>query len=170
MSKKTSLFLTVFCCVLLSANIAFVLVFIDAAKISQFSIPAAVLMLLCTTNAILSYILRHKGNFLYIGRIRPNVLSQDKEYTYAPEYERKFCIMLAIYCAAIPFYIPLIFLVSNWHQTLWSLLVFAAPQMVFIIQDVVGMAKDIKRYKEKTKQREQELKRQQQKEELGKFK
>ena len=93
--------------------------------------------------------------------------------------ELSFCVCLWLvflllyrncFCLVIPFYIPQIFFASNYLQTLWALLTFFIPQIVFIIMGVTDILKDVKEYKAKTEQLEKERLLQEQREELGKWK
>ena len=156
--------------VILMINILIVLSKKSSMAISEFSIPALFLMIAMIINGILSYLLRHKGNGLTFSRFDCNPFAPDRDYTFEESYTKRFFIMLKIYCLVIPFYIPQIFFASNYLQTLWALLTFFIPQIVFIIMGVTDILKDVKEYKAKTEQLEKERLLQEQREELGKWK
>jgi len=64
--------------------------------------------------------------------------------------------MLKIYCLAIPFYIPQVFLTSSYIGSLWALFVFVSPQIVYVIMGIVDTSKDVKENKLKEQQLEKE--------------
>lgn len=169
MKKRNVLYFLLYA-VILMINILIVLSKKSSMAISEFSIPALFLMIAMIINGILSYLLRHKGNGLTFSRFDCNPFAPDRDYTFEESYTKRFFIMLKIYCLVIPFYIPQIFFASNYLQTLWALLTFFIPQIVFIIMGVTDILKDVKEYKAKTKQLEKERLLQEQREELGKWK
>lgn len=169
MKKRNVLYFLLYA-VILMINILIVLSKKSSIAISEFSIPALFLMIAMIINGILSYLLRHKGNGLTFSRFDCNPFAPDRDYTFEESYTKRFFIMLKIYCLVIPFYIPQIFFASNYLQTLWALLTFFIPQIVFIIMGVTDVLKDVKEYKAKTEQLEKERLLQEQREELGKWK
>ena len=169
MKKRNVLYFLLYA-VILMINILIVLSKKSSMAISEFSIPALFLMIAMIINGILSYLLRHKGNGLTFSRFDCNPFAPDRDYTFEESYTKRFFIMLKIYCIVIPFYIPQIFFASNYLQTLWALLTFFIPQIVFIIMGVTDVLKDVKEYKAKTEQLEKERLLQEQREELGKWK
>ena len=169
MKKRNVLYFLLYA-VILMINILIVLSKKSSMAISEFSIPALFLMIAMIINGILSYLLRHKGNGLTFSRFDCNPFAPDRDYTFEESYTKRFFIMLKIYCLVIPFYIPQIFFASNCLQTLWALLTFFIPQIVFIIMGVTDILKDVKEYKAKTEQLEKERLLQEQREELGKWK
>lgn len=132
MKKRNVLYFLLYA-VILMINILIVLSKKSSMAISEFSIPALFLMIAMIINGILSYLLRHKGNGLTFSRFDCNPFAPDRDYTFEESYTKRFFIMLKIYCLVIPFYIPQIFFASNYLQTLWALLTFFIPQIVFII-------------------------------------
>lgn len=169
MKKRNVLYFLLYA-VILMINILIVLSKKSSMAISEFSIPALFLMIAMIINGILSYLLRHKGNGLTFSRFDCNPFAPDRDYTFEESYTKRFFIMLKIYCLVIPFYIPQIFFASNYLQTLWALLTFFIPQIVFIIMGVTDILKDVKEYKARTEQLEKERLLQEQREELGKWK
>lgn len=169
MKKRNVLYFLLYA-VILMINILIVLSKKSSMAISEFSIPALFLMIAMIINGILSYLLRHKGNGLTFSRFDCNPFAPDRDYTFEESYTKRFFIMLKIYCLVIPFYIPQIFFASNYLQTLWALLTFFIPQIVFIVMGVTDVLKDVKEYKAKTEQLEKERLLQEQREELGKWK
>ena len=100
----------------------------------------------------------------------PNPFTTDKDYTFDELYIKRFYIMLKIYCLAIPFFIPQIFLTSTYFESLWALCTFFSPQVVYVIMGIINTLKEVKEDKAKKEQLEKERLLQEQREELGKWK
>ena len=166
---KKVIFISLFAISVL-VNIVPLLIFRDSIMISNLSLFSAVTMILISANGILSYFLRHKGNFLSFGKPRGSAFSEDKDYTFTKEYSKEFFWQFLIYCLAIPFYIPCIFFVSKRVHLLWTLCVLLVPQAVFVVYGISNTVKDVKEHQLTLQKREQELKEQMQKEEMGRFK
>lgn len=163
----------VFACVLLLSvifNIIPVFILKNNISISRHSYIPLIIMTLVSANGILSYFLRHKGNFLAFGKPRGSALSSDKNYTFTTQYQNEFYWMFLIYCVTIPFYIPCIFFTTKWIHTLWTLCILATPQVIYIIHGISQTLKDINEYQAEKQKRDQQLKEQQRREEMGHFK
>ena len=170
MKKKPLLYFIVYS-LALAVNILIVFCNKTNINVSRFSLPAIILMFFMIIHAMLSYVLRHKGNFLPFRRFgHPNPFITDKDYTVEELYMKRFFFMLKIYCLVIPFYIPQIFLTSTYFESLWALVAFLTPQVVYVIMGIVDTLKDVKEYKAKREQLEKERLSQEQREELGKWK
>lgn len=169
MKKSTLLYFAVLFIVLIG-NILIVLTQISNANISVFSYPAVFFMVLMITHATLAYLLRHKVNCLPFRRFAHiNPFASDKDVILKDKYLYRFFFMLKVYCLAIPFYIPQIFLTSNYIQSIWALVTFFCPQVVYIIMGVRDTFKDVKADKLKKEQLEQERLEQERREEQGKW-
>ena len=151
-------------------NLLILYFFREKAVFSGYSFPAVAVMFLVTINGVVSFFLRHKGNFLPFGAPRGGVFLEDRGDTFGEEYKNEFYWMFLVYCMAIPFYIPCIFFASEWKHTLWTLCVLFVPQIAFIIHGISKTMRDVKEYKVLKQKQEQELKEQQRREELGFFK
>lgn len=152
-------------------NILIVLSQTSNARVSSFSFPALFLMFIMLIHAILSYVLRHKGNYLLYSRFGyPNPFAPDKDYTFNDGYINRFFFMLKIYCLAIPFYIPQIFLTSSYIASIWALVTFFSPQVVYVIIGIADTLKEVKEDKAKKEQLERERLDQERREELGEWK
>lgn len=165
--KKTLPYFIIYTVVLI-VNILIVLSQMDNADISRFSLPALFLMLIMIIHAILSYLLRHKGNYLPFRRFaHPNPFAADKDYTYKNEYLSRFFFMLKVYCLVIPFYIPQLFFTSSYIQTLWALVPFFLPQIAYVVIGIRDTLSDVKKDKAKKEQLEKERLEQERREQLG---
>ena len=145
------------CAAVLIINILIVLSQISNIRFSRFSLPSLFLMIIMVFHAALSYLLRHKGNYLQFRRFaRVNPFANDKDYTFVESYTNRFFLMLKIYCLVIPFYIPQIFLTSSYISSLWALAVFFSPQVIYVIMGIVDTLKDVKENKVKEEQLKKE--------------
>ena len=135
--KKRNLLYFIIYAVVLMVNILIVSNQISNARVSSFSLPALFLMFIMLIHAILSYVLRHKGNYLPFRRFtHPNPFASDKDYTFKDGYINRFSFMLKIYFLAIPFYIPQIFLTSSYIASLWALVPFFSPRLFMSLQEL----------------------------------
>ncbi len=164
----TSIFLAVF-----AVQIGIVVIFREKIHTSGASLAAIFFFVIAFVYGLYASALRHKKNLLCL-RYYPNpwlvLFADDDESTYTEQYERMFDWMLVVFCAPLPFYIPLIFFSTHESQIWWVLLLFFLPQIVFFIQLFVAAVKKQKENRKKQEREEQELREQQKREELGKFK
>lgn len=166
---------TVLICVygfIIAINILPLIMFSDRVALRIYSIPAAATMAINILHGFMSYLYRYKRNYLVLGNSPRNamwhMLSDDRE---ASEKELKeFYMMLKIYCAPIPFYIPIIFFAQSFAQSCWCFAVYFAPQIIFLGIGIKYMRDEIKEEKARKEQREKERIEQEKREELGFFK
>ena len=123
-------------------NSATLLIFKNSILLSTQSIVSVIIMLLVTTNGIISYFFRHKGNYLSFGKPRGSALSADKDYTFTKEYNKEFFWQFTVYCFSIPFYIPCVFFVAKWEDLLWTLTILLIPQFIYIVYGILNTLKD----------------------------
>ena len=82
MIKKGGLLYFLVYVVILTTNVFLVLLNKDNARVSSFSLPAIFLMIIMIIHAAMSYVLRHKGNYLPFRTFgHPNPFTPDKDYT-----------------------------------------------------------------------------------------
>ena len=159
---------------ILVINLIFVIIFLPKIKTTVYSIFPTGMALTVIANGILACIFKHKGNFLLFA-IRKKyrifiIFSSDQEYTFTEEYERDFRASLLVYCAAIPFYLPIILFVSELN-TLWlTMLAFSVPQIFITAQIFYRRAKKSKAEKLRQEALEKERIEQEKREELGYWK
>ncbi len=156
--------------VLLIINLIPFLAFRENFVISVYTLPPICVMSLVIINGVLSCIFKHKGNFLMIRKYRSAIFSADKDYTFTEKYEKEFRWILLIYCAAIPFYLPVIFFASSWPQTFWTLLVLYIPQAIFVAHGIYETVQHMKKERLRQEQLEKERVEQERREELGYWK
>ena len=159
---------TVLICVygfIIAINILPLIIFSDRVALRIHSIPAAATMAINILHGFMSYLYRYKRNYLVLGNSRKPFYSYDRE---ASEEELKeFYMMLKIYCAPIPFYIPIIFFAQSFAQSCWCFAVYFAPQIIFLGIGIKYMRDEIKEEKARKEQREKERIEQERREELG---
>ena len=153
--------------ILLVLNVIPIIIFFKSCRLSVYSFPVFAVMAYVIINGVISYFFRHKGNFLMIRRYRSELFRDDQDVTFTDGYEREFRWMLLIYCIPIPFYLPIGFFASSWSHTLWTLLVFLLPQLIFLGYGIYETAQHVKSEKLRREQLENELKEQERREELG---
>ncbi len=156
---------------LTAVNIIIVIIFREQATISKLSILPIIWILLILYYGITACFFKHKGNLFYVARSYLFWGEEDKAYTFTREYLMEFYLMLTILWATIPFYIPLIFLVSDIVTMLmWLLIIFFVPEFIFWAFSFTHFLKFIKQDKLKKARYAKELKEQMMREELGKWK
>ncbi len=155
---------------LLLLDLVLLLIFKEHAVLSVYSLIPLAFMALAVLNGILSCLLKRKGNFLILGKRFGPFFYEDLDYTFTEAYEKQFRRMLLIYLAAIPFYIPIIFFAKSFPETLFTLLVFFVPQIIFILMGIKGTLNEVKTQKRKEEAERRERKEQERREELGYWK
>ena len=166
--KKRLIFLLCFS-VSLIINIIPLFVFKEKVAFSNVSYYPLIVMVVLSAHGLLCYFCRHSGNYLLYVRTRWGMFGSDQDYTFEKEYSREFYWQFIVYCFAMPFYIPCVFFSTKFVHLLWTMCVFVALPLVYFINDMVKYFKDIKEKRKKSLKREQELKKQKEREELGYF-
>ena len=142
--KRKIIFFSIFLFSLI-LNIIPLCVFDYQVTITDFSRFPIIVMVLVSVNGILSYIFRHRGNFLTIKNRGFNAWRAPQKKLPQKHYE-KFFWQFIVYWSAIPFYLPCIHfgLVSKGYHILWTLLILGIPQTVFFIYDTIQLIKIMK--------------------------
>lgn len=164
---------------LLFLNILSVIIFRNHAQITKYSIPAIALMVFAILYGLAACIFKRTGNFLrynyrFLKYFIFNFFEPEKEFTFTVDYEDRFNKMLAIYFIVIPFYIPCIFFSSTAATMPIAVIVFLVPQIIFVAWDIFDRTQyvkyNVKYKKQEAKRLEEELKEQQRREEMGRWK
>ena len=160
---------------LLLLNLLPIFFFAERAKFSVFSLLPLTTALLMCIHALLAFLFKHKGNFLMLRRktfvwIFLHVFSEDKDYTFTEEYESEFRRMLLVYCAAVPFYIPIVAFTTTAPQMLWTLVPLFFPQLVYTVWGIRATLRDVEKDKARRAERDRERREQERREELGHWK
>ena len=156
------------------------LLFMNRLQVTKYSIPAICFLAVHLVYGLIAYIFQNKGNFLrfsmyFICNIDFFLFcKEDKEYTFTKEYEKEFDQMLATYYSVVPMYAPCIFLSSAPTVMFVPLIVFALPQVLFIIKEARKKTSYVKERIRMEKQKrdviEQQRIEQERRESMGKWK
>ncbi len=173
--KKHILYYTIAFVALLLLNILSVVIFRKHADITKYSIPAIALMVFTILYGLSACIFKRTGNFLrfdyrFLKYFIFNFFEPEKEFTFTVDYEDRFNKMLAIYYIVIPFYIPCIFFSSTAATMPIAVIVFLVPQIIFVAWDIFDRVQYVKYKKQEARRLEEELKQQQRREEMGRWK
>ena len=175
MKKQRTLFITVIAISLL-LSILPVIVFRHSAAITVYSIPAIVFFVSSVVFAAVAFSFRERGNlFAYPSKLFYILLvaiSGDREYTSKLEYKKEFSITALIFCASIPFYIPIAFFTNGFYSSIMRPLEVSIAREIAII--LLGLIPPIiKNISDKNQQRikdEADRKEQERRESMGKWK
>ncbi len=123
--NRNLIFIGVFIVILIACVLP-VILSVDAA-ISLNSVPAILFGVCSAIFAIIAFLNKEKSNLFVLGRNKLFLaflrsLSDDGPNTDSDEYKKEFALSAFIYCASIPFYIPLAFFAKNFYSTLSSTL------------------------------------------------
>ena len=166
--KKIVIFISLFAFSVL-INVIPLIVFKDKAAVSEPSYAPITIMIASIIYGIDVYRLRYKG-VMYLQRLWiDDYFSDDKDYTFTDKYMNDFYWMSLIYWFTIPFYIPCIFFISEWKHVLWAFCVYFASRIIYLIWGIFDLLKDVKEYRLEQQKQAQELKEQQAREEMGRF-
>ncbi len=159
----------------LALNILPIFLFRESAGWHDLSWLACLLMVAMIVYVGLLYLLRNRGNMLFSGFTRmfsTALLQMTTPEKGRTEAQKKiFSKMFFVWCAAIPFCLPPIFLArSDFFQTLiWLVGIVMAPGVIILAMRMLDFSKLIKAEKQKQEQMEEERRRQEQREEMGKW-
>lgn len=149
----------------------------DSAAISFNSVPAIVFGVCSSIHAAIAFAHKEQGNLFVLGRNRLFIAflrstSDDKPNTDSGEYRKEFALSAFVFCASIPFYIPLAFFAKSLYtalssalsvtilRNLFTLILVLVPRIIKNVQD-----KKQGRIKDKADRIEQERR-----ESMGKWK
>lgn len=174
--KNFNLIFIILSVVILIACVLPVILHEDTA-ISLNSAPAIVFGVCSAVYAVIAFLNKEKGNLFVLGRNKLFIaflrsLSDDKVNTDSDEYKKEFAFSAFIYCASIPFYIPLAFFAKDLYSALSStlsvtLLRILCTFLLVLIPPVIKNAQEKKqaRMKDEANRKEQEHR-----ESMGKWK
>lgn len=158
-------------------NILIVLINIENAALTVYSIPALVFILCSIIYARIAYDMRDSGNLLLIGSDRLfwiiwRSFEKNEYLTSFKDYEKEFRRILFIYCVFIPCYIPIIFFSKSLFGGCMSCLsVLLVEELIIIVLFVVLRLTSIINTKRDQKLRDEALKKEQEKREsMGEWK
>lgn len=150
-------------------NIIPLIIYRDMAALTIYSIPGAAVMGINILHGIAAYCLRYRDNYLIFGK-RRHVFCMDSNREASDEDLKMFYQMFKIYCAPIPFYLPVIFFSQSLEQSCWAFAVYFAPQILYFGMGIKLMRDEMNEANQRREQLEKERLEQERREELGFFK
>ena len=148
----------------------------ENAAISLNSTPAIVFGVCSVAYAIIAFLNKEHGNAFLLGKNKLFITFlrslEENPDTDNDEYKKEFALSACIFCASIPFYIPLAFFAKSFYTALSSALSVTILREVLIIA-LVLIPRIIKNAQNKKKARikdEADRKEQERRESIGKWK
>ncbi len=158
-------------------NILIVLINIENAALTVYSIPACVFILCSIIYARIAYDMRDSGNLLLIGSDRLfwiiwRSFEKNEYHTSFKDYEKEFRGTLFICCVFIPCYIPIAFFSKSFYPGLFGpLSLFLIEELIIMVTFVVFRWTSIIKTKRDQNLRDEALKKEQEKREsMGQWK
>ena len=154
----------------------FPVIFNENAAISLNSTPAIVFGICSVAYAIIAFLNKEHGNAFLLGKNKLFITFlrslEENPDTDNDEYKKEFALSAFLFCASIPFYIPLAFFAKSFYTALSSALSVTILREVLIIA-LVLIPRIIKNAQNKKKARikdEADRKEQERRESIGKWK
>ena len=151
-------------------------IFNENAAIALSSVPALVFGICSAAYAVIAFLNKEHGNAFLLGRGKLFITFlrsiEENTDTDNDEYKKEFALSAFIFCASIPFYIPLAFFAESFYTALSSALSVTMLRIVLtfalvLIPSIVKNAQDKKKARIKD---EADRKEQEQRESMGKWK
>lgn len=122
----------------LIANILPIIIFRQRAAITIYSIPSLVFAFCSAVYAIIAFLYKGHGNLFVLGKDKLFIaflrsLSDDKRDTDSDEYKKEFALFAFVFCASIPFYIPLALFAKSYYTALASALSVTVIRLLITI-------------------------------------
>ena len=158
--------------ILILINVVPLFIFSDKITFPTYSLWPIFMLIIAVVHTVIAYAYRHKTNFLFLRRfIVPLYLMDDNKYTYTPEYQKNFFLMLKIYYGTFPFYLSVMFFSESTAEASFrTIALFLFTQLIFLVMGILGLIKEAKLRKQKRLLEEMERKEQERREELGRWK
>ena len=148
----------------------------ENAAISLNSTPAIVFGICSVVYAVIAFLNKEHGNAFLLGKNKLFITFlrslEENPDTDNDEYKKEFALSAFIFCASIPFYIPLAFFAKSFYTALSSALSVTMLRIVLtfalvLIPSIVKNAQDKKKARIKD---EADRKEQERRESIGKWK
>ncbi len=165
--KKINLIFIILSILILIACVLPVILREDAA-ITFNSAPAIVFCICSSAYAVIAFLNKEESNLFVLGKNKLfiaflRLFDDDKVNTDSDEYKKEFAFSAFIFCASIPFYIPLAFFAKEFYSALSSTLLVTLLRtictfLLVLIPPIIKNAKDKKqaRIKDEADRKEQE--------------
>ena len=174
MKFKTLLFIFLSVAILIACVLPVILN--ETAAISLSSVPALVFGICSVVYAMIAFFNKEHGNAFLLGKNKLFITFlrslEENHDTDSDEYKKEFALSAFIFCASIPFYIPLAFFAKNFYTALSSALSVTMLRIVLTFA-LVLVPRIIKNAQDKKKARikdEADRKEQERRESMGKWK
>ncbi len=174
--KKSDLIFIFLSVVILIACVLPLILHEDAA-ITPNSAPAIVFGVCSTVYAVIAFMNKQKSNLFVLAKNKLFIvflrsLSDDGPNTDSDEYKKEFALSAFIFCASIPFYIPLAFFAKEYYSALSSTLSVTLLRLFCMLALVLipPMIKNAKAKKHERIKDEADRKEQERRESMGKWK
>ena len=151
-------------------------IFNENASISFNSAPAIVFGVCSVVYAIIAFLNKEHGNAFLLGRNKLFITFlrslEDNPDTDSDGYKKEFALSAFIFCASIPFYIPLAFFAESFYTALSSALFVTILREVLTIALVMipCIVKNVQNKKKASIKDEADRKEQEHRESMGKWK
>ena len=148
----------------------------ENASISFNSAPAIVFGICSVVYAVIAFLNKEHGNAFLLGRNKLFITFlrslEDNPDTDSDEYKKEFALSAFIFCASIPFYIPLAFFAESFYTALSSALSVTMLRIVltFALVLIPCIVKNVQDKKKARIKDESDRKEQERRESMGKWK
>ena len=173
---KSKKLIFIFLSVVILISCVLPVIFNENATISFNSAPAIVFGICSVAYAIIAFLNKEHGNAFLLGKNKLFITFlrslEENTDTDNDEYKKEFALSAFIFCASIPFYIPLAFFAKSFYTALSSALSVTMLRIVLmfalaLIPRIIKKAQDKKKARIKD---EADRKEQKQRESMGKWK
>ena len=148
----------------------------ENAAISLSSAPALVLCICSVVYAVIAFSNKEHGNAFLLGKDKLFITFlrslEDNPDTDSDEYKKEFALSAFIFCASIPFYIPLAFFAESFYTALSSALSVTILRLVltYVLVFIPLIIKNVQ-YKKKARIKDEaNRKEQERRESMGNWK
>ena len=151
-------------------------IFNENATISFNSAPAIVFGICSVAYAMIAFLNKEHGNAFLLGKNKLFITFlrslEENPDTDSDEYNKEFALSAFIFCASIPFYIPLAFFAKSFYTALSSALFVTILREVLTIALVMipCIVKNVQNKKKASIKDEADRKEQEHRESIGKWK
>ena len=149
----------------------------ENAAISFNSAPALAFGVCSLVYAVIAFLNKEHGNAFLLGKDKLFItflrsLKDDNPDTDSDEYKKEFALSAFIFCASIPFYIPLAFFAKSFYAALSSALSVTMLRILltFILVLIPRIIKNAQDKKQNRMKDEVDRKEQERRESMGKWK
>ena len=173
---KSKKLIFIFLSVVILISCVLPVIFNENATISFNSAPAIVFGICSVAYAIIAFLNKEHGNAFLLGKGKLFITFlrslEENPDTDNDEYKKEFALSAFIFCASIPFYIPLAFFAESFYTALSSALFVTILREVLTIALVMipCIVKNVQNKKKASIKDEADRKEQEHRESIGKWK